>query len=302
MTEDRTPKRDFAIHVNQVELLGRVTSPAKEQGEFARIPIVVPTWGRDETQWIPFILDIVGDHRAKVMKATVGDFLRCSAKLVDRPVVDDNNEGKTVKVLQVDTFREVGVMPAEAPENPDNPPHYGICYSRILLAGRNFIRKKQMEEGKGNTPILREGRNNVYCFVNMRYEDPFQPPPQGDEKYFKSMFIDFAVNGEPAKIVSQYCRNRAQIIVRGELVKRELDFTMSGGKTPKEPRVRLLPGGLSFVNLDVGGGGAKTEDSPKGYDKSDTSGLDLGEASSSSETKPAAPASNDVMFEDDIPI
>jgi len=274
MTEERKAKRDPAININQVELLGRVAKDPMIKADLVRVPIMVPTWGRDGTNWVGFGIDVVGDKIDKAKGATAGDFFRCTCFLVDRPIEDDNGDMKTVKHLQLDPFRELGLMPGEADEVPFiNPPYHGICYSRILLAGRNFIRKKQLEEGK-DTPIVRDSGNGPYCYVNLRYEDPFQAPPQGDEKYFKNMFIDFAVNGKPAEIVGQWCKNRAQIVARGELVRKECNFTAHGGKTPKEPAVRLIPGGFSFVNLGQGSGQARTPEPAKDYeDPKDTSGV-----------------------------
>ena len=273
MTEEKKKaKRDYAIHINQVELLGRVVrEPITKDPKFVRVPIVVPTWGRDEPVWVPFSIDVVAAHRDKCSKATIGDFFRCTCFIAEREIRDDNDDKKYVKVLQIDPYREVGLMPADAPENPFKPPYYGICYSRVLVAGRNFIRKKQMDGGDGDTPILREGTKGVYCYANIIYQDPFQPQPP-DGEYFKDLFLDVAINGDAAKIVSEHCHNRAQIIVRGELVKKECDFQI-GGRTPKEPQIRLVPGGFNFVSLGAFGG--KKEPKPaQEYDAKDTRGID----------------------------
>lgn len=267
----KKPRKDPAININQVEFLGRVVKEptVSPDGKFVRVPIVVPAWSKDGTQWVPFFIDVVGDYRDKVKPAKPGYFFRCTCFLAERELEDDNKDKKYVKVLQIDPYREVGLMEAAAPENPLNPPNDGLCYSRVLLAGRNFIRKKQMDEGKGDTPILREGQGGVYAFVNLRYEDPYQQVPEGE--WPKNIFFDISVNGDVAKRVNEFCHNRAQVVVRGELVKEDCDFQISG-KTPKQPKVRLIPGGLSFVNI---GGGAKSEPkSPEAYDAKDVRGVE----------------------------
>lgn len=254
MSENTGPKRDPAININQVDMCGRVAKePSTKNPKFVRVPIVAPVWDRDGHQWVPFSIDVVGDKMEKAAKATPGDFFRFTARLVDRPIEDDGGDIKTVKSLQIDPYREVGLMPGEANEVPFlNPEYFGICYSRVLLAGRNFLRKKELAERK--TPKLYDKGNGPFTFVKVRFEDPYQPPPSGDEKYYKNMFFDVAVNGDPAKVVAEWCRNRAQVVIRGELIRKECNFTANGGKTPKEPAIRLIPSGLSFVNLDFGSG------------------------------------------------
>lgn len=275
MSEDKGPRRDPAININRIDLLGRVAKePITKNPKFVRVPMVVPVWDRDGHQWVPFSIDVVGDKMEKVAKATPGDFFRCVARLVDRPIEDDGGDIKTVKTLQIDPYHDVGLMPGEANEVPFiSPEYYGICYSRVLVAGRNFLRKKELEERK--TPKLYDKGNGPFAFVKVRFEDPFQPPPSGDEKYFQSMFFDVAVNGDRAKVVAEHCRSRAQIVLVGELVRKECNFTANGGKTPKEPSIRLIPGGLHFNNLDFSGGGGTKEPAPvqQHDDPKDTDGV-----------------------------
>jgi hypothetical protein len=271
MTEETKAKRDFAMHVNRVDLIGRVYAEVRKSpdGKVVRVPVVVPVWGRDGTQWITLALDVPeGKQMAKAAEATIGDFFTCVARFVDRQIRDDEGNLKTLSQLQVNDFHDVNIMPAEAAENPLNPQFFGICRAQAVIAGRNFLRKDA-----GNLPELREGANGKYCWVNVSYEDPRQEPPT-DSKYFKSMFMDFALNGQTAEIASQYCRKRAQILAFCELTKKEANFTAKGGKSPVEVRLRMPPGGFHFVNLDRGGGGAKEEKPAQGYDNpEDVSGI-----------------------------
>lgn len=268
MPEERKPRKDYAIHVNQVDLMGRVCKKPVDKGadKFVRVPLVVPVWGRDERQWIPFPIDVVGDAREIALKATAGDFFRCTCFIAKRDVVDDNGNKKTILLLQLDPYREVGLMPGEADKEPFLKPHdYGLCYSRVLLAGRHFINKKQLEQGK-DTPILREGKNGEYCFVKMKYEDPFQQVPEGE--WPDSIFLDFALNGAVAKMASENCRRHAQLVIRGEITRDVCDFTVKG-KEIKEVKIRLIPGGFQFVNFGSGNQQSRQPSSPQGYDVND---------------------------------
>lgn len=281
MSEDSSnergkPRKDFAIHINQVEILGRVCKEPKKKGsgdnERVAVPIILPTYKKGGgKQWIPFTIDVVGEHRSKAIEAKVGDYMHCVCKIADRSIKDDNGDSKTFKTLQIDTYRDVTFMsPDKPPADPMDPPH-DVCFSRVLIAGRHFIRKKQLEEGN-DTPILREGNNSKYAYVNLRYEDPYQEVPEGE--WPKSVFLDFAVNGKDAERANKACRNKAQLFVIGELAKKELDFTVQG-KNPKEPRINLVPGGFFFMNLDrQGGGEGKKPEAAKEYSEDDTDGID----------------------------
>lgn len=272
MAEESKPRKDHAIHTNQVDIMGRVCKqPVKRDGKkFVRVPLVVPVWGRDARQWVPFPIDVTGEKREEVLKATAGDFFRCTCFIVKREMQDDNGDKKTILLLQLDPFREIGIMPAEADKTPFLNPHdYGLCYSRVLLAGRHFVNKKQIDGGKGDKPILREGKNGEYCFVKMKYEDPFQQVPEGE--WPESVFIDFSLNGAVAKMASENCQRHAQLVIRGEIVRDECDFQVKG-KTPKQIKIRVMPGGFQFVNFG-GGGRQRQPASPEGYDVNDTEGI-----------------------------
>jgi hypothetical protein len=271
MAEESKPRKDYAIHTNQVDIMGRVAKPASNKGDdkFVRVSLVVPVWGRDARQWVPFPIDVVGDKREIALKATAGDFFRCTCFIVKREVQDDNGDKKTMLMLQLDPYREVGLMPADADKTPFLLPHdYGLCYSRVLLAGRHFINKKQLAEGK-DTPILRDGKGGKYCFVKMKYEDPFQQVPEGE--WPDSVFMDFALNGAVAEMVSEKCKRHAQLVIRGEITRDECDFQVKG-KTPKQIKIRVMPGGFQFVNFG-GGGETRTPASPEKYDVTDTEGI-----------------------------
>ena len=129
-----------------------------------------------------------------------------------------------------------------------------------------------MVEGDGDTPILRDGNNGPYCYAKFIYQDPFQPQPP-DGEYFNDIFFDAAVSGDSSKRVHEHCHHRAQVLVLGELVKEECGFQI-GGRTPKQPKIRLIPGGFNFVN--IGGGGARKEQKPAEQytDAKDTRGVD----------------------------
>ena len=273
MAEERKPSKDYAIHTNQVDLMGRVAkAPVNKKGKFVRVPLVIPVWGRDARQWVPFPIDVpAGDKSAeKALQATAGDFFRCTCFIVKREAQDDNGNKKYMLLLQLDPYREIGLMPAEADKTPFLLPHdYGLCYSRVLLAGRHFVNKKQIDEGKGEMPILREGKHGEYCFVKMKYEDPFQQVPEGE--WPDSVFIDFGLNGDVAKMASEDCRRYAQLVIRGEITRDECDFQIKG-KTPKQIKIRVMPGGFQYVNFG-GGGAAKQPSSPEKYDVNDQTGI-----------------------------
>lgn len=281
MTEKKKAKRDFAMHINQVTIIGRLSKPAKAKDDRVIANIVVPSWTKDGRQWVPFTIDVIGEDRGRVAEAAVGDYLSCTARLVKRSVKDDNGDQKTMLWLQSDPFRDLVVSPGVTGEgyDPFNPPDDALCRADVLLAGRCFIRKSQIDKGDGDTPILREHNDRKYCYVTMTYEDPFQELP--DEGYPDALYIDFSLNGKTAEIASKFCRRRAQVVVTGRLSKKAVDFTITrGDKTvsPEEPRVMTAPGGFHFVNLDRSsggdGGGAKKEpEAAKGYDDDDTDGL-----------------------------
>jgi hypothetical protein len=282
MAEEKktTPKRDWAIHMNQVHLLGRVAkAPKTKKDEKVAVQIVVPAWKKGGgRQWIPFSIDVVGEARGKAKELKIGDYFGCTARFAERKIKDDNDDPKNLLVLQMDPFRDSTFRSAEVPEDYEalNPPIEDVCFTRVLLAGRHFINKKQREEGdKLNTPVLREGNNGKYCYVKLTYQDPFQEVPEGE--WPKDIFFDFSLSGATAERVAEHCRYRAQLLVVGELGKKEADFTI-GGKTPKEPKVSVLPGGFSFANLDrSGGGGDKKPTAAEGYDENDKDDVDLGE-------------------------
>ena len=267
MTEEKKKaRRDFAMYVNRVELIGRAYADARKSpdGKIVRVPLAVPVWGREGTQWITLPIDVFeGKQMDKASKVTVGDMFSCIARFVDRQIKDDEGGLKTLKQLQVNDFFDVGLLPMAADDNPLNPQYHGICRASAVIAGRNFLRKDA-----GDLPELRDGTNGKYCWINVAYEDPRQEPPT-DSEYFKSMFMDFALNAQTAEIASQYCRKRAQVLAFCELTKKEANFTANNGKTPVEVRLRLPPGGFHFVNLDRSGGGVKEEKPPKTYDNPD---------------------------------
>lgn len=282
------PRKDFAIHVNQVDIVGRVCGAVKDSKDqkFVRVPIVVPAYKKGGgQQWINFFIDVVDDHRVTARKAKVGDYFRCTCFLADRQITDDTGAAKTIKTLQIDPYRDVGLMEAQAPSDPDNPPMDGICHTRVLIAGRHFINKSQLEKGQ-TTPVLRDG-NGKYCYVKVRYENPFQTVPEGE--WPKSIFFDFSLNGAVAERVAEHCRNRAQVLVRGTLSKGECRFEVKG-KTPKEPHINVIPAGFSFYNLDQQSQGQNRSEpkGPQSYSPDDMSDLDLGDASAT----PAAPAAS----------
>lgn len=272
-----TKPRDFAMNINEVQVLGRVSREPKTKGDKIAVPIVVPTWKKGGgRQWVPFTIDVVGDARGRAKELVPGDYFQCTARFVQRKgLEDDNGDKKSILVLQMDPYRDVTFRPGAVGDDYDamNPPLDDVCFTRVILAGRNFIRKKQIDDGKGNTPILREGNTGKYCFVTMTYEDPYQQVPEG--QWPESIYIDLSLSGKTAEIVSEHCRARAQVHVIGELSKREAGFTING-RTPMEPRVSPLLGGFKFVNLDRGGssGAAKTPESAQSYEDGDTSGID----------------------------
>lgn len=265
-------KRDIAAHVNQVELIGRIAAPVKESAnnQFSRVVVIIPGWDKGR-KWIKYPITVVGDKRADVKKATYGDFLRCTCFLTEQDIKDDEGNIQKYRTLQMDSYREVGLMSGDMPTDSE-PDFDGLCYSRVLLAGRNFIRKNKIEAGQ-LTPEVRQGNNGSYCYITMRYEDPFQAPPEGDD-FYKSMFIDFSINGKIAELAGEWCKNRAQVIVRGELMRRECDYLVKGQK-PKEVRVSVMPNGFSFVNLDMSTPKREPTGPVEDNDVNDTSGLIL---------------------------
>lgn len=269
-------KRDFAININEVHMLGRVAGDPKDRGDKVGVPIVVPAYkSGGGKQWVPYTIDVVGDDKGVVKGAKPGDYVELTARFASRPITDDEGNKKSVLVLQHNPYRPLTVRPGNVGDgyDPLNPPADDVCFTRVTLAGRNFIRSKQMKDGKGDTPVLRGDPGKEYCYITLRYEDPFQPIP--DEGYLESLFLDFSVNGEVAKRANQFCRNRAQVVMIGELLsKKEAGFTVRG-KTPKEPKISVSPGGFFFNNLDRSGGGARNEPkAAEGYNEDDTGGID----------------------------
>ncbi len=244
---NKKKKKDWAIHIAEAHILGRVAKEPKERKDKKiGMVLVVPTFKKGGgRQWIPLPISIVGDDRSKAMEASPGDYVELTARFALQGFTDDNNEKKELCVLQHDPYRNFQVRPADKPEDPFNPPLDDVCFTRVLLAGRYFINKKQRDEGS-DTPILREG-NGKYCYVKLTYQDPFQNVPDGE--WPKDIFFDLSLNGDTAERVSKYCRYRAQLLVRGELGMGEANWTRDG-KAPKEPKIFVLPGGFSFMNLD----------------------------------------------------
>lgn len=281
MTDKKKAKRDFAMHINQVHITGRITKTPKAKGDRVIASVVIPTWTKDGRQWTPFTIDVIGDDRGRVAEAGIGDYLSCTARLVKRTVTDDNDEKRSMLWLQSDPFRDLAVSPGVTGDDydPHNPPPDARCASHVVLSGRCFIRKSQIEKGDGDTPVLRDGQRGKYCYVTMTYEDPYQDLPE--EGYPESLYIDFSLSGKTAEIANKFCRRRAQVHVMGALSKKKVDFTVTVGDksvSPDEPRVMPAPGGFHFVNLDRqqgdGGGGAKKEPAAAaGYDDGDTDGL-----------------------------
>lgn len=276
MADDKKPRRDFAIHMNEIHILGRVSEPPKRRKDKkVGVPILVPAYKKGGgRQWVPYTIDVTGEDAGRAIEARVGDYFEVTCQFAQRAINDDNGERKTVVVLQHHAYRPLGIRPGNVGEDydPMNPPLEDVCFTRVVLAGRNFIRKKQLEEGK-ETPILRGDEGKEFCFVNLKYEDPFAPLPT--EGYPESIFLDFALSGNDAKHANEHCRNRAQIMIVGELGgKKEANFTVRG-KTPKEPKISVLAGGFRFNNLTGGGGKRPEPKAAEGYDADDTEGLDL---------------------------
>jgi len=275
MSEEKK-KRDFAINMTQIKVLGRVIKQPKEKKNGnVTVSFVVPSWVKGKgMQFVPFTVDVVGDSRDRAKSLETGDYFGCTCRFVERQVTDDNGDNKTLLTMQMDEVRPAVFRRAEVGEgyDPLNPEMDDVCQTSVLLAGRCFIRKKQLEEGQ-STPIVREGKNGKYCYVTLRYEDPFQEIPS-DGSWPKSIFIDLSLSGKTAEIVGESCRNRAQLVVIGELAKKEADFTVKG-KTPKMPVVHVIPGGFKFVNLDGASGPKKKDPEPvKEYEADDTDGID----------------------------
>lgn len=289
-------KRDFAIHINSTLIVGRVVEPPKIGDKLTRVRVVVPGWKKGGgRQWIPFAIDVFGDHRDKVKGVKPSDFLKCTCFIAERPVVNDAGEKRTVKVLQADGYRQLVVMPESATADVNNPPMDERCFSHVLLAGRNFVRKKEVDAGK-LTPELREGNNGAYCYLRLKYEDPFQdPPPEGE--YYSSIFFDISLNGDVAKVAAEHCRNRAQLMIVGELGKQERDFTVRG-QTPREPKIMVAPGGFHFLNLDRGSSQQSKPAGVQGYELSDE-GLDSGPKTQdpvAAEDRPPPPEDDSINF------
>jgi hypothetical protein len=266
--EARKPHRDNGIHINQVNILGRIYAPPQDKGKFVKVSVVVPAWKQGGgRQWVPMNIDVVGDEpMATAKQSKASDLFLCTCFLVDREVETVGGEKRTLKILQLDPYREVGLMAMPAVPNPEDPPMDGLCYSRVLLAGRHFINKNQLKEGQ-ETPVLRDGTNSKYCYVKMTYQDPFQQLVE--DQWPKDIFFEFSLNGPVAEIAAAHCRHRAQLVVRGELNKKEADFEVMNKQTgaptkPREIKISLVPGGFSFMNTGGGGAGAqKTPSSPQ---------------------------------------
>lgn len=244
---DNKKKKDWAIHIAEAHILGRLAKPPQERKDKKiGVVLVIPAYKKGGgRQWVPCPVEIVGDDRSKAMEASPGDYVEITARFVHKDFTDDNGDSRKLLALQSDPYRGVNVRPADTPEDPFNPPIEDVCFSRVLLAGRHFVNKKQRDEGK-DTPILREG-NGKYCYFKLTYQDPFQKVPDGE--WPKDIFFDMSLSNNDAVRASSYCRYRAQLLIRGELGMGEADWTR-GGKTPKEPKVSVLPGGFSFLNLD----------------------------------------------------
>jgi single-stranded DNA-binding protein len=272
MADDKKEKKkDWAIHIAEAHILGRLAKPPKEKKDKKiGLSLVVPTFKKGGgRQWMPLPIDVVGDDRSKAMEATVGDYIELTARFATRSFTDDNNEKKSLTVLQHDPYRSFNVRPGEEPEDPFNPDLNDVCFTRVMVAGRHFINKKQRDEGS-DTPILREG-NGKYCYVKLTYQDPFQKVPEGE--WPKDIFFDFSVNGDVAERISKYCRFRAQLIVRGELGMAKADWTREG-KSPVEPKIFVMPGGLSFMNLDRSSSSEqKKPTETETYDENDSEGV-----------------------------
>lgn len=269
----RKPHKDYGIHTNQVDILGRVVAPAQDTGKMIKVPILVPTWKKGGgRQWIPLTIDVFDDEAKKVAKpAKASDLFRCTCFMVDRQVQTTGGENRNLKVLQLDAYREVALMAMPALPNPEEPPMDGLCYSRVLLAGRLFLRKDEMKDGN-DTPTLVDEDGKKHCYAKVKYEDPFQEVKEGE--WPKATFFDLRLNGAQAEIVSQFCRNRAQVLVRGELSKYEVKWEVTNKATgapqkPKEIRVSVIPGGFAFMNVGQGGGTQKQPQSPQTYDEND---------------------------------
>ena len=272
MADDKKEKKkDWAIHVAEAHILGRLAkAPKEKKDKKIGLALVIPTFQKGGgKQWIPCPIDIVGDDRARAMEASVGDYIELTARFASRSFTDDNEDNKSLLVLQHDPYRSFNVRPADASEDPFNPPMDDVCFTRVLLAGRHFINKKQRDEGK-DTPILREG-NGKYCYVKLTYQDPFQTVPEGE--WPKDIFFDFSINGDLAERVSKWCRYRAQLMVRGELGMGKADWTRDG-KSPMEPRIFVMPGGFNFMNLDrQSSGEQKKPTETETYDENDSEGV-----------------------------
>jgi len=272
MTEKKRSRDYFCTHINRVGILGRVAKDAMTKGDFVIVPIVVPIWTKEGRQWAPFGLQFTGDKKEVASKATAGDLIRATAFIVDRRVNSDEGP-RTIKQLQVDPFREVGLKSESADTDPLNPTYTGIEETFVLLAGRHFMSKKDKEDSGGETPKLREGDRGPFCYFKLKYEDPFQPePPEGE--YYKGQFFDLSANGKTAERMCEFCRDRAQLVVQGTLSRQQCRFEVKGQK-PFEPRIQVMPGGVSFVNLDRGDFKPREQRSPVEHqDPDDTSGID----------------------------
>lgn len=261
----RKPHKDYGVHTNQVDILGRVTAPAQVTDKLTKVSLVVPTWksggGR---QWMPLAIDVFDAEAQKIAKTVKASGLfRCTCFIVDRQLTTTGGENRQLKVLQLDPYREVGFMDMPALPNPEEPPMDGICYSRVLLAGRLFMRKDELKDGN-DTPTLIEEDGKKHCYAKVKYEDPFQEVKDGE--WPKATFFDLRLNGKQAEVVCANCRNRAQVLVRGELSKYEVKWEVMNKQTgqpqhPKEVRISLIPGGFQFMNTGGQGTGAQKQPS-----------------------------------------
>jgi len=274
---DEKKKRDWAIHINQVKILGRVCQEPVDKGAYWRVHVVLPSWARDGHQWIKYYIDFVGleeDQLSQIRGLKTGNFLSATVFIVDRKIKTDGGDERSVKVLQADPYRPIGVLPAKFRDNEDplNPTYHGICGSQVLLAGRHSIFKKDGEERR-ETPEVRDGKNSKFCLVNLRYTDPFQEIPE-NEKYGVSQFFRFFANGKMAEVLGGFCKHNAQLLVRGELSKEECNFVVKGN-VPRTVTIRPVPNGINFLNFGQGTV-SKSPVSPRSdiYDENDTDDLD----------------------------
>jgi single-stranded DNA-binding protein len=251
MSDNVKKKSDYkAINENRVRLIGRVAKAPEKKGRYTRVPMLIPSRrGDGDTQWVPIHVDVIdAAAQKKVAGLTHGDYFKCSCFLVPMDVKDDEGNAKSMLMLQLDDYEPVGSFSGEMDElSPDDD---GMCANEVLLVGRYILPKWQKDKGLTG-PELRGEDKKKFTFVKIVYNNPRLSAEERESD--KGLWVEVPLFGMQAEIACEKLAHMDQVLVYGELTKREANFLVKGRK-PKETRISVKPYGFQIGPSGFGGG------------------------------------------------